>query len=116
MARLGWGLQKETGINVLADQADRKTVFAFNGYGYLRVHANGDVTARGDWVSFSIPRARGPVTLNGKPVKAQLEGDYLVMAFRRSRRIQHFRRHPPPLLPLRTHPRSFACSHVTSGR
>lgn len=75
---VGLGPQHEEWIHVLADKADRKTSFAFKDYGYLRVDANGRVTARGEWVSFSIPRARGPVTLNGKPVQTRLENGYLV--------------------------------------
>ena len=74
---VGLGPQQEGQIHVLADQADGKTSFAFKDYGYLRVHADGSVTARGGWISFSIPRARGPVTLNDKQVPARFEDGYL---------------------------------------
>ncbi len=62
---------------VLAAPADSRTVFAFRNYGYLRVGPKGGVAARGGWSAFRIPGARGPVTLNGKPVAFREADGYL---------------------------------------
>ena len=75
---VGLGPEAEGKLHVLADKADKRTSFAFKNYGYLRVNADGSIKARGEWISFSIPHARGPVMLNGKAVEARLEGRYLV--------------------------------------
>ena len=113
---VGLGPQQEGQIHVLADQADRKTLFAFKDYGYLRVHADGSVTARGGWVSFSIPRARGPVTLNGKQVPARFEDGYLVYGSPPRQPDPNFREAPPSPLNVTLYPTWSACFHATPDR
>src|SRR5262249_8077685 len=92
---VGLGPQQEGKVHVLADRADGKALFAFKGYGYLRVKADGSVRARGGWTAVSIPRARGPLTLNGKQVPAQFEDGYLVYGSPSRQPDQVFRESPP---------------------
>ena len=101
---VGLGPQREARIHVLENQADPKTLFAFKDYGYIRVHADGHVTARGGWVSFSIPYARGPLTLNGNEVQARLDGGYLVYGSSPRQPDPNFREAPPSPLDITLSP------------
>jgi len=76
-AAVSFGPQKERPVHVLAAEADPQILMAFRDHGYLRVHGDGRVVARGDWVGFRIPDAKGPLTLNGKPEKARVADGYL---------------------------------------
>jgi hypothetical protein len=94
-AAVSLGPQREQQIHAIADRADRKSLFAFKNYGYLRILADGSVTARGEWISFSIPGAHGPVVLNGTQVEARFENGYLVYGSPPGRLDTPFREAPP---------------------
>ncbi len=76
-AAVSFGPQPNTPEHVLAAADDPKTRVAFKDYGYLRVHKDGTVTARGGWTGFSLPTAKAALTFNGRPARATMTGGSL---------------------------------------
>jgi len=76
-AAVSFGPQPGTPEHMLAAAGDPKTRVAFRDYGYLRVHKDGTVVARGGWTGFSLPTAKAALTLNGQPARANTTGGYL---------------------------------------
>jgi hypothetical protein len=75
-AAVAFGPQKQGDAYKL--EGDKVSVL-FRNYGHLRVSRDGAVTARGDWLHFRIPAAKGPLTVNGEKVMPTRQGgDFLV--------------------------------------
>ncbi|MEA3367349.1 MAG: hypothetical protein U9R68_04460, partial [Planctomycetota bacterium] len=72
-AAVSFGPQPGTPEHVLAAADDPKTRVAFKDYGYLRVHKDGTMTARGGWTGLRLPAPKGALILNGKAVPAAIE-------------------------------------------
>lgn len=79
-AAIAWG-PGSNGLDCVLAAGDGETAVAFTNYGYLRVSRTGGIAARGGWSAFRIPGA-GPVTLNGRPVKARAEGGMVQLGSR----------------------------------
>jgi len=77
-AAVSFGPQPGTPEHALTATDGSGVRVAFKDYGYLRVRKNGTVVARGEWTGLRIPAARGALTLNGRPARAKVAGDYLV--------------------------------------
>jgi len=75
---VAFGPQEDMPRHVLASTSEPRTTFAFKNYGYLRVARDGRVTARGGWIGFRIPQAKGPLTMNGHPADTERSEGYLV--------------------------------------
>src|SRR5262249_4887309 len=69
-AGVAFGPQPEGTEHTLLVPGERPLFFAFKNYGYARVKKDGSVTLRGDWTGLRLPRASGPVTLNGEAATA----------------------------------------------
>ncbi len=52
-------------------RADARTRFAFTGYGWLRMHRDGHVAARGNWRGFRVPSERTEHVIRGARVRAK---------------------------------------------
>jgi hypothetical protein len=77
-AAVAFGPQKTLPPHAVTSEADPLTAFSFRNYGYLRIAADGKITARGGWTGFRLPHAAGPVTLNGQPADVTEDHGYLV--------------------------------------
>jgi hypothetical protein len=78
-AAVAFGPQEKAPIHVLAAAEKPAATFAFRSYGYLRLGRDGTVLARGGWTGLCLPGVKGPVTLNGKPARAEHRGGALVL-------------------------------------
>jgi len=76
-AAVSFGPQPGKLEHVLATADDPKTCVAFKDYGYLRVHKDGTVMARGGWTGFRLPSAKAALTFNGRPARVEIASGYV---------------------------------------
>jgi hypothetical protein len=78
-AAIALGPKAETTEKRLFVPGEPRYFFAFNKYGYVRIRKGGSVTLRGGWTGLRLPGANGPVTLNGKTIRADINDGVLVL-------------------------------------
>ena len=77
-AAIAWGREAEKPPHTLAAEADKRQVYSFRNYGFLRIPRKGPVTARGGWKGACVPHDRdGAMLRNGKPHQARVADGYL---------------------------------------
>ena len=76
-AAVCFGPQPNSPEHLLTAAGDPRTRVAFKDYGYLRVHHDGRVTARGGWTGFRLPGVAATFTFNGRPARAEIAEGYL---------------------------------------
>ena len=75
-AAIAFGPQPEGAEHTFTVKGSRPLFFAFKNYGYARVTNDGSVTLRGNWTGLRLPRANGPVILNGMAATAGIEDGF----------------------------------------
>ena len=77
-AAIAWGREAEKPLHTLVAEADKRQVYSFRNYGFLRIPRKGPVTARGGWKGACVPHDRdGAMLRNGKPHQARVADGYL---------------------------------------
>jgi hypothetical protein len=77
-AAIAWGREAEKPLHTLVAEADKRQVYSFRNYGFLRIPRKGPVTARGGWKAACVPHDRdGAMLRNGKPHQARVADGYL---------------------------------------
>lgn len=73
-AAVALGTDESSPVRIVHSAADPHEQFAFRNYGYLRIDAAGNASARGGWTGVRLRGITGTLTLNGAPADVRREG------------------------------------------